>query len=261
LLPQRPGDAMEDEPQIRVLLLGDLEVVRPDASSVDPRLWRTGKTMDLLRLLALANGQVVRTDSLLEKLWPAVSVDRGRASLRTASSQIRRATGAPCVVRRPDGLALEGAWVDVQAFVHEARRLQQAVLEARHLEVVEVAAGAGLLYRGEFHAHDDDSDWARTEREHLLRLRQEMLTEAALAALELRRFRQAIDFASAAVDLDWTAETPHRALMRAHAGLGEIGSALRVFETYRAHLAEELGADPSRQTLDLHLRLLRSSRS
>jgi DNA-binding SARP family transcriptional activator len=252
---------MEDEPQIRIYLLGNLEVVRPDGSIVDPHLWRTSKTMDLLRLLALANGQVVRTDSLLDKLWPTVSVDRGRASLRTASSQVRRAVGAPCVVRRPDGLALEGAWVDIHALLHTSRRVQQAVLDARHADVVAVVAGAEGLYRGEFHAHDDDSDWARTEREHLLRVRQEMLTEAALAALELRRFREALDFASSAVDLDWTAETPHRALMRAHAGLGEIGSALRVFETYRAHLAEELGADPSRQTLDLHLRLLRSSRS
>ncbi len=45
--------------------------------------------------------------------------------------------------------------------------------------------------------------------------------------------------------------------MRAHAELGEIGSALRVFEAYRARLAEELGADPSPQTTQLHLRLLR----
>jgi SARP family transcriptional regulator, regulator of embCAB operon len=251
---------VEDEPQVRVHLLGNLEVERADGSIVDPHLWRTSKTMDLLRLLALSNGQVVRTDGLLDKLWPTVSTTRGRASLRTASSQVRRAIGAPCVVRLPDGLALEGAWVDVQAFTHGARRVQQAVLEARHTDVVELAAGTDELYRGEFHAHDDDSDWARSEREHLFRVRQEMLTEAALAALELRRFREALDFASTAVELDWTAETPHRALMRAHAGLGEIGSALRVFETYRAHLAEELGADPSRQTLDLHLRLLRSSR-
>jgi DNA-binding SARP family transcriptional activator len=32
--------------------------------------------------------------------------------------------------------------------------------------------------------------------------------------------------------------------------------ALRVFETFRRHLAEELGADPSHQTRELHLRIL-----
>ena len=252
---------MEDEQQIRVRLLGDLEVTGPDGSVVDPHLWRTSKTMDLLRLLALANGQVVRTDTLLDRLWPHSTVDRGRASLRTASSQVRRAVDAPCVVRRPDGLALEGAWVDTQAFLAGARRVQQAVRGGRHADVVALAASTDELYRGDFHAHDDDSDWARAEREHLARVRQEMLTEAALAALELQSFRDALDFAGTVVELDRTAETAHRALMRAHAGLGEIGSALKVFEAYRAHLAEELGADPSRQTLDLHLRLLRSPRS
>jgi DNA-binding SARP family transcriptional activator len=47
--------------------------------------------------------------------------------------------------------------------------------------------------------------------------------------------------------------------MQAYAELGEVGSALRVFETYRSHLAEELGADPSPQTRELHLKLLRGS--
>jgi DNA-binding SARP family transcriptional activator len=45
--------------------------------------------------------------------------------------------------------------------------------------------------------------------------------------------------------------------MRAHAALGEIGSALRAFEACRTHLVEELGVDPSAQTQALHLRLLR----
>lgn len=252
---------MNHEPQIRVHLLGGLEVVRPDGSLVDPHLWRTGKTMDLLRLLALANGQVVRPAGLIEKLWPAVTVDRARGSLRTACSQIRRAVGTDCVVRRPDGLVLQGAWIDVHAFLHGTRRVLQAVRDRRHADAVELATTTDRLYRDDFHAHDDESDWARAERAHLVRARQEMLTEAAGAALELRLFREALDFSLTAVQLDRTSEAAHRALMRAHAELGEIGSALRVFESYRSHLAEELGADPSPQTLDLHLRLLRSSRA
>jgi SARP family transcriptional regulator, regulator of embCAB operon len=86
-----------------------------------------------------------------------------------------------------------------------------------------------------------------------------MLTEAAEAALATGVPREALDFAKTAVALDPTSEAAHRSLMRAHADLGEIGGALRVFESYRAHLAEELGADPSPQTLELHVQLLRAS--
>lgn len=246
-------------PTIRVRLLGELEVRRRDGSLVEPGEWRTAKNMDLLRLLALGNGQVVRSTGLMERLWPAVSTERARASLRTATSQLRRVLGAPCVVRRPDGLLLEGAWVDTHAFLHGVRRAQQAAREGRPDDVVAATRTADVLYRGDFHAHDDDSDWALAERTHLVRSRQAMLTEAAGAALEIGLPREALDFAQSAVALDRTSESAHRALMRAHAELGEIGSALRVFESYRAHLADELGADPSRQTLDLHLQLLRAS--
>jgi DNA-binding SARP family transcriptional activator len=251
---------MTDVSGLRVRLLGDLEVVRADGSLVTPDRWRTAKTMDLLRLLALGNGQVVRSVSLMDKLWPAVSAERARASLRTATSHIRRAIGAEHVLRRPDGLLLHEAWVDTHAFVHGVRRVQQAAREGRAGDVVRIALATDALYRGDFHAHDDDSDWALTERNHLVRSRRAMLTEAADAALETGQSREALDLAQSAVALDRTSEAAHRALMRAHAELGEIGSALRVFESYRAQLADELGADPSQQTLDLHLQLLRASR-
>jgi SARP family transcriptional regulator, regulator of embCAB operon len=250
---------MDDVAGLRVRLLGDLEVCRADGSLVTADQWRTAKTVDLLRLLALGNGQVVRSSSLMERLWPAVSADRARASLRTATSHIRRAIGAEHVVRRLDGLTLQDAWVDTHAFVHGVRRAQQAAREGRAGDVVAIAHMTDALYRGDFHAHDDDSDWAITERNHLVRSRWAMLTEAADAALEIGQPRDALDFAQASVALDRTSETAHRALMRAHAELGEIGSALRVFESYRTQLADELGADPSRQTLDLHLQLLRAS--
>ena len=44
-----------------------------------------------------------------------------------------------------------------------------------------------------------------------------------------------------------------------HGDLEALGHALRAYESYRRFLATELGADPSVQTQDLHLRLLRSS--
>ncbi|MGI8523678.1 MAG: AfsR/SARP family transcriptional regulator [Nocardioides sp.] len=219
--------------------------------------WRTGKNMDLLRLLALSNGHTLRSGSLIEKLWPNAAPDRGRHSLRTAASQIRQALHAPCVERLPDGLVLRGAWVDAEAFVSDARAAQVAHRSARHTDALRITGAADELYRGVFRAHNDGSPWAVAERSHLERIRHEMYTSAATSALELGNFREAREFANAAVQIDRGAETAYRTLMQAYAELGEVASALRVFETYRAHLAEELGADPSPQTRELHLKLLR----
>lgn len=250
---------MSSHRQIRIRLLGDFEVVRPDATVVAADEWRTGKTMDLLRLIALSNGRAVRSASLIDKLWPDAPPERARGSLRSATSRIRRAVHLNCIVRQPDGLMLQDAWVDAVEFLDHAKRVQAAARESHHSHVLALARAAEQIYRGDFHAYDDDSDWAQAEREHLARARHDMLCDAAHAALELRLYREGLSLAADAVRTDRTSETAHRALMRAHAELGEIGSALRVFESYRSHLADELGADPSPQTRELHLRLLRGS--
>ncbi len=253
--------AMHEQDNIRtdIRLLGGFEVVRPDGTAVTAAEWRTGKTMDLLRLLALSNARPVRTAGLIDKLWPDASPGHGRGSLRTAASQIRRTVGADCVVRQPDGLALRGAHVDVDEFMGSARRVFLAARAGDHARVIAIARHAERVYLGDFHAYDDDSDWAAEHREYLRRMRLALLCDAASSAETMHLYQEAADLAAAAIQIDRSSEAAHRILMAAHAGLGEIAGALRVYETYRAHLAEELGVNPSPQTRDLHLRLLRDN--
>ena len=255
----RSGMWMQQSGLIRVRLFVGLDVTRRDGTLVPPREWRTGKTMDLLRILALNNGRPVRRSRLMETLWPGVSEERARGSLRTASSHIRQATQTNCIVRHPDGLVLTDAWVDTVEFLGLARDAHKSARAGSHERVLGLARTAEELYIDDLRAYDDESEWAKAEREHLRRARYGLLCEAAAAALELSAFAEALDFATTAVDIDPMSETAQRALMSAYAELGDISAALRIFETYRARLAEELGADPSPQTRDLHLRLLRGS--
>jgi len=245
---------------LQIRLLGGFEVVRPDGTLVDNHDWRTGKTMDLLRLLALDNDRPVPIPALLGRLWPDAPESRARASLRTAASQIRHATGENCIARRQPGtLVLVRAQVDLDEFRAAVAQVRQAVHDGDHQSVLDLAFSVEYVYAGDFHAYDDDSTWATQERELLRQKRLEVLTAAAESGLAVGRWRDTIDFANEAIRLDPTAEHPHRSLMRAHAELGEIGSALRVFETYRHRLAEELGVDPSPQARELHMKLLRGT--
>jgi two-component SAPR family response regulator len=238
-------------------LLGGLDVVRPDGTTVAVDEWRTGKTMDLLRLLALENGRTVRPSYLIDKLWPDAKPERARGSLRTASSQIRRAIGTNCIDRHPEGLLLLGAWVDVVRYLEDAVRVAEAARSGQDARVLDIARSAEQLYGGDFRAYDDDSVWAAEERERIVLARHQLLCDAATSALALRLPREAADLAAEAVRINDASETARRLLMVAHAELGEVGTALRVFESYRVQLATELGVNPSRQTRELHLRLLR----
>jgi len=246
---------------IQIRMLGSLVVHRPDGTEVDPGAWRTGKTADLLRILALSNNRYVSRRSLTEKLWPDSPPERARASLRTAASGIRRAIGFDCLGCQLGGIALQGAWTDIESFLDLAHSASAATSGGEHEKAVQHTRVAEYLYNGDFHAHDDDSDWANQTRRTLSHARLLMLSDAASSCLAMGHFREAIHYADQVIEIDRCAEHPYRVRMQAYAELGEIDHALRSFETYRELLAEELGADPSPMTQDLHLRLLRGDRN
>ena len=246
----------KNQEPVEIRLLGSLRVRRADSSVVDASEWRTGKTLDLLRLLALDADQPVRIDSLLEKLWPDVDEARGRASLRTAASQIRRTLRTDCVARRLGGLVLTNAWVDVTAFRDLAVEARVSRRSGDHARVVGLTREAEAVYLGDFEAHDSGSSWAVETRESLSAMRRSLLTDAAESAVELSWMRDAIDLAESAIAADPYSERAYRALMAAFAGLGETDSALRVFNDVRTVLADELGVTPSRQTTALQMNIL-----
>ena len=248
---------MEEDTTVVVRTLGTFAVTRADGSDVMIDEWKTGKTRDLLRILALSVGRPVPQTRLMELLWPHVPDARRRNSLRSAASQIRRTLRTNSVVRQPNGLMLVDAWVDTLAFRGHARAAHVHGRAGRHAEVVELYRLADDLYVGDFEADDYDGEWARSEARNLREVRNELLCDAAASYLALGQPFEARDLATEAIELNPSSEAAHRLLMCALADLGEITQALRVFESYRTHLADELGADPSYQTRELHLRLLR----
>lgn len=244
---------------VEIRMLGPFDVRRADGSRVGMAEWRTGKTMDLVRLLALRPGTPVPTQALVDRLWPDVDRTRAHARLRTAVYQVRQTLGTNDGVERHFGaLAVPASWwVDVVVYREVLASAQRAFDEDDMGRVVELVGRAEELYGGDFHAHDDAADWATTLRESLSSLRCRSLSDAAAAAVVLRDPRHAIRFAQAAIDIDPCAEAPHRSLMEAYAQTGEVDQALRVYEHCRCVLAEELGTDPSPLSQRVHVQVLR----
>jgi DNA-binding SARP family transcriptional activator len=245
-----------DSDVVEVRLLGGLHVVRPDGRPVRDEEWRTTKSADLLRLLALSSGKPVPVAGLLDKFWPEVEPPRAKASLRTALTHIRAAIGRESVVRSRAGLVLGNAWVDVTAYRMLAGDARGCVRTGQHADLVRLARESESLYTSDFEAFDDDAPWAIGARESLIDTRKGMLSDAAESAVELRWFRDAVDFAETAIAIDPGLERAHRAVMRAYAGLGETERALGAFERCRRNLLSALGADPSSQTASVHLQIL-----
>jgi DNA-binding SARP family transcriptional activator len=247
-----------DMPELlEIRVLGPLRVRTASGVLVEPRAWRTAKTRDLLRLLAVAGGETVSVDHVLEALWPDAPPERGRASLRTAASHIRHLLGEAHVVRQPAGLSLVGAWVDAQAFESLATTAMHLIGVGDTANGVTTAWEAANLYGGDLCEDEPSGEWAGPLRERYRSRLRTLLLDAAEAANEVGWLRDALELGTRALALDPCSERAYRVLMLTHDGLGATEQALGLFERCRHVLADELGADPGPETRAVHLELLR----
>ena len=216
-----------------------MEATAADGRSVLP-LGR--KTRALLAILALAAPRPVSRARLAELLWSRRHEDQARASLRQEIHRLLDALqpfGVDVLRVSRDHLALrpEVVWLDVAM-----------VLAA----TPENASGLALLdaaLLSDFDGIDPALDqWLSVERG---RLRDQaravaltMLDEEAAPDVVLRSARHVIE-------IDPAHEGGWRALIRAHAALGERSMAVQAYERCRTALADLMGAQPAAETQQL----------
>ncbi len=236
--------------ELRVRLMGGLSVDGFVERDLGSRKART-----LLKLLAVARGEVVAVDRAADVLWgidlPAKPADQ----VGVLVSRLRGVLGADHLIHRSGGYALAAAWLDIDEIDRRLEEASNAQSDGR-LAVARAAADAALaLVRGPF-LPDEDGEWAAVARQRC---------EAQIAAA--RRIKIEATLASG----DWAAvvaqaetvlaEQPYdeavlRMLMQAHASSGSTAAALAAYARARTRFADDLGVSPSVETEQLHTRLL-----
>ena len=207
----------------------------------DPVELTAAKAVALLAYLALADGPQPR-DRLLGLLWAESAADAARKNLRNILWAIRRTLGDDVIRADNDRLSLlPGIWVDVREFQQHAKS--------------ELYAGPFL--DGLFLSEAPEFElWVTMERERLAQLHSRSLDARAREHAAAGDWRQVIAAGRAALVHDSLQEPIYRALMEAHARLGERGEALRQYDLLRAVLARELGVAPLPETEALRVAIL-----
>ena len=194
----------------------------------------------LLAILCLHVGSVVRSAALEEHL----SLSAG--ALRTSISRLRRVIGPDVLVGGPAGYELR-ADVDVVAY-------EQLVSEAHDADAVSSRAAlerARSVWQGTPYDEFAHEPWAEVE---VCRLGE--LHAAAMEELVALLLDAGDDAAAMAILVPLIDEHPYRdplrgLLMRALWQVGRTTEALREFQTYRALLRDDIGAEPSAALVDL----------
>ncbi|GAB2810080.1 AfsR/SARP family transcriptional regulator [Lentzea nigeriaca] len=236
---------------VEIVLLGEVSA-RVDGRPVD---LGPSRQRCVLAALAVDAGRLVPADRLVERVWGADTPRRGRATLHSHVSRLRKAFGgALAVVHRSDGYVLEveaDQTVDLlrfQALRDRARRADGASQVAPLTEAL-------ALWHGEPFS-GVSGEWVEGERdrwqqerwaaEHdltdvLLRLGQ---GEELVAELSARAARHPLD--------ERVAGQFMLALHRA----GRTADALAHYRHVWDRLAEDLGTDPGAALQELHQRIL-----
>lgn len=241
----------------RIELCGQL-TVRLEGRRVEADLpGRQGRT--LFAFLALNRARTVPRPELLQAVWPEAVPDAVDAGLSALLSKLRRAVGAERLEGRT-ALRLHlpaDAWVDVEAASEALHRAESAVARGDWTAAWGPARVVQHVTARPFLA-GEEAPWVVDRRRRLEEMHVRALELAAEACLGIggAELDTAERAARSLVEQVPFRESGHRYLMRVLAARENPAEALRVYESLRVLLREELGVAPAAATQDLHRELL-----
>jgi SARP family transcriptional regulator, regulator of embCAB operon len=248
---------LEPVPQTRIQLCGRL-VVELRGRRVEGSLpSRQGRL--LFAYLALNRGRPVPRDELIEALWPQAVPTSAPAALTVLLSKVRAVVG-PDVLRGRGDVTLdlpEAGRVDVEDAFAGVHAAESAVV------LGEWRRAWGPALRALFIAErrllpEHEASWIDEWRGRMDDVVDHSLEAYAAACLgiggtELAGAERAARRLVARAPLR---ESGYRLLMDALAAQGNVGEAMRVYDTARTTLREELGLAPGPAIQEAHARLL-----
>jgi DNA-binding SARP family transcriptional activator/predicted ATPase len=219
-----------------------------------------GKALALVCYLAETRDAQAR-DKLAGLLWSDFPDHRARSNLRDTLSFLRRTPLAPYLEIGRRLVCFNSDlpyWMDTAEFLQvmeqpaDVRKSDPSSLEA-----------AIALYQGEFLMGFQlpkaalFEEWVTFQREHMHLLAVEALQQLVEFDIDAGGSEAGISYACRVLTLEPWREKNYRNLMLLLILKGEYHDALKRYEQCRQMLNDELGVDPSRDTLILHQNILR----
>jgi pimeloyl-ACP methyl ester carboxylesterase/DNA-binding SARP family transcriptional activator len=205
--------------------------VRVGGDEVTLSAWGSRQARQLCKRLAVAAGQPVPRDQLIEMLWPD-ETDAGQLGSRLSVllSHIRRVLGGGLIADRA-AVAL-----DVHAVDLDLRRIQAGLARGDDAAVVDAYVGSVL-------PEDAYEDWAIDARERVIRSVVGAHRRLATLAANTGPLDDVVRHTSDIIELDPFDEWAHELLIRSLATHRRPGDAARADDRYRQRMTE-LGVQP-----------------
>ena len=253
-----PAGSVSDA-YVELRLAGTFRVVRDGTELTDGEIG-SRKSRTLLKLLAVERPGLVPVDRIVEVLWPNERPAAPEQNVATLVSRLRAVLGADLIQGGRAGYRLAagpGIVVDLDAAARFCDQAEGKLATAAAVALAAAERAHELLSAGTAVGDEPYADWADPAREQVRDLLRRVRLTAAEAALATGDPQRAAGYAEAAMAADPFDEAAHRWFMSASVAAGEQAKALAAYEALRRRLGHDLGSDPTPQTRELHLAILR----
>jgi Response regulator containing CheY-like receiver and SARP domains len=246
---------------LQIYCLGEFRVLRPGEQQAIGAASRH-KMWLLFKYLVAHKGSAIRTEKIIEILWPGSSDPSDTATLRTTISRLKsllepHRSGyqrSSYVIYSKDSCVFNSHapfWLDTDEFESlcaAARRLG----ENNRSRAIGLYLEALDLYQGDFLTEDPDLDWAVIPREHYRRIFIDSLLEVAAWFLENREYSKACTLLRRSIQIDPYVEELQILLMKTLLGMGNLKAAAEHYSYCSSFLYKELGVKPSAEWKSLY---------
>jgi DNA-binding SARP family transcriptional activator len=234
--------------RLRVLTLGQEKVER-DGKAISIAEWQAALPRELFFYLFF-NGPKSRSDAEL-LFWPDSNPVQVRSLFHTALHCARQALGQN-VILFEDEMYLVNPDLKIECDAHqlESWTRQAQLLTSRDARADDLWRKAIAQYGGDF-LHSLDFQWVVARREAYGAMHLDALIGLGHCARARNDLKTAVEWFSTALAVDPYSEDIYRQIIRCYAQMGEMSKIQTRFHELKAMLRDELGIEPSQETVTL----------
>jgi len=238
-------------PRLSIYALGNA-LVKVDGKTVTNPTWINQKrARELFFFLLTHPNKGMTREEIGVILWPDSSTEQLRLQFRNTLYYLRYALGQDVIINIDRRYLFNSDMdysYDVQEFEHKIVLMESAETPAKKVELLQESI---QLYRGEFYP-EGDGEWVMTERSRLTQMYEHSLLTLARLHLEQDEPQSALLHCQVILAENHCMESAHRLAMQAYAALGNRAGVANQFELCKQSLWDELGLEPSPETIKLY---------
>ncbi len=216
--------------------------------------WKTQTSRDLF-FLFLAHPEGLTKEEVGEIMWRDISPSELKLRFKNAIYRMRHAVGSE-VVHFQDTYYLFNRSIDyeydVQNFINLSNLARDEKNPEKRIDTYKMANG---LYQGPYLA-DLDYQWIIPDRQKFHEMVIDNLLDLAILLFNAKQPEESLMHCRKALQEDPCNENVHRLLMEIYSSMGNKSAVSRQYQFCQKVLKEEIGAQPSEETISLYTSLI-----